>query len=44
VVLDRPPELMVDPWGPMDPGLLGLIGRVRERFDPDGVCNPGILP
>jgi glycolate oxidase FAD binding subunit len=46
VVLDAPPELraLVDPWGPFDPALLALMRRVRERFDPTGVCNPGVLP
>jgi glycolate oxidase FAD binding subunit len=38
VVQDRPPELDVDPWGPMDPAALKLMQRVKERFDPAGVC------
>jgi glycolate oxidase FAD binding subunit len=38
VVQDRPPELDVDPWGRMDPGALALMQRVKERFDPAGVC------
>jgi glycolate oxidase FAD binding subunit len=42
VVLDRPPSVELDPWGPVDPGALALMRRVKERFDPAGVCNPGI--
>jgi len=37
-VLDRPPELAVDPAGPLDPGTAALMARVKERFDPAGVC------
>jgi glycolate oxidase FAD binding subunit len=44
VVLDAPEELSVDRWGPLDPGVLALMGRLRERFDPDGICNPGLMP
>jgi glycolate oxidase FAD binding subunit len=46
VVLDAPAEVrgLVDPWGPVDPGLGALMRRVRERFDPTGVCNPGVVP
>jgi glycolate oxidase FAD binding subunit len=36
VVLDRPPALDLDPRGPLDPGAEALMGRVKERFDPDG--------
>jgi FAD/FMN-containing dehydrogenase len=43
-VLDAPEELSVDRWGPLDPGVLALMGRLRERFDPDGICNPGLMP
>ena len=38
VVLDRPADLDVDPWGAMDPAVLALMQRVKERFDPAGVC------
>ncbi len=41
VVLDRPPELELDPWGPVDPAALALMRRVKRAFDPAGVCNPG---
>jgi glycolate oxidase FAD binding subunit len=37
-VQDRPAELQVDPIGPVDPGVRELMRRVKERFDPDGVC------
>jgi glycolate oxidase FAD binding subunit len=38
VVQDRPGDLEVDPWGPMEPATLALMQRVKERFDPAGVC------
>jgi glycolate oxidase FAD binding subunit len=38
VVQDRPAELDVDPWGVLDPAALTLMQRVKERFDPAGVC------
>lgn len=43
VVLDAPPELRerVDPWGPVEPGALELMRRVKRRFDPAGVMAPG---
>jgi glycolate oxidase FAD binding subunit len=44
VVLDAPAELQVDRWGPLDPGMLALMHRVRDRFDPSGICNPGLMP
>ena len=44
VVLDAPPGLKADHWGPLDPGSRELMRRVRERFDPPGVCNPGAAP
>jgi glycolate oxidase FAD binding subunit len=45
VVLDAPPELRsgLDPWGPGDAGALELMRRVKLRFDPSGICNPGIF-
>ena len=33
-----------DPWGPVAPDALRLARRVKERFDPAGACNPGIMP
>jgi hypothetical protein len=37
-VLDAPDELRaaLDPWGPKDGALAGLMGRVKARFDPAG--------
>ena len=45
VLLSGPPALRaaVDPWGPVAPGRLELMRRVKERFDPDGRCNPGLF-
>jgi glycolate oxidase FAD binding subunit len=37
-VQDRPTELDVDPWGEIDPAVDALMQRVKERFDPAGVC------
>ena len=44
VVLDAPVEVRekVDVWGD-DDGAIRLMRRVKERFDPAGVCNPGIF-
>jgi glycolate oxidase FAD binding subunit len=44
VVLDAPAGLKADHWGPLDPQARELMRRVRERFDPAGVCNPGAAP
>ena len=43
VVLDSPAEVRekVDVWG--DDGAVPLMRRVKARFDPHGVCNPGIF-
>jgi glycolate oxidase FAD binding subunit len=38
VVQDRPGTLDVDPWGEMDPAATALMQRVKDRFDPAGVC------
>jgi glycolate oxidase FAD binding subunit len=45
VVLDAPEAVReaIDPWDESDPGRLGLMRRVKERFDPHGVCNPGLF-
>jgi glycolate oxidase FAD binding subunit len=43
VVLDRPASLEVDPWGTIDPGVVALMRRVKELFDPAGICNPGVF-
>jgi glycolate oxidase FAD binding subunit len=31
----------LDPWGPIEPGALGLIQRIKREFDPAGILNPG---
>jgi glycolate oxidase FAD binding subunit len=45
VVLDAPADARerVDVWGPADEAELRLMRRVKERFDPAGVLNPGIF-
>jgi glycolate oxidase FAD binding subunit len=42
VVVKAPPELKraVDAWGPAGDAL-GLMRRVKERFDPDRRLSPG---
>jgi glycolate oxidase FAD binding subunit len=40
VVLDGAAD---DPWGAADAGSVELMRRVKERFDPAGVCNPGLF-
>jgi glycolate oxidase FAD binding subunit len=43
VVLDAPEELRreIDVWGPVEG--MDLVRRLKERFDPNGACNPGIF-
>jgi glycolate oxidase FAD binding subunit len=45
VVLDAPDAVReaIDPWDESDPARLGLMRRVKERFDPQGICNPGLF-
>lgn len=45
VLLDAPGELRdeLEPWGASDGPALGLMRRVKARFDPAGVCNPGVF-
>lgn len=44
VVLDAPTEVRaaLDPWGG-ETGPVGLMRKVKERFDPAGVCAPGLF-
>jgi glycolate oxidase FAD binding subunit len=44
VVLDAPAEVRskIDPWGEAPPAV-ELMRRVKARFDPAGVCQPGIF-
>jgi glycolate oxidase FAD binding subunit len=43
VVLDAPDAVRerVDVWGPVEGA--ALMRRVKQRFDPAGVCNPGVM-
>jgi glycolate oxidase FAD binding subunit len=43
-VLDAPDEVRnkVDVWGP-DPSALAVMRRLKGRFDPAGVCSPGLF-
>jgi glycolate oxidase FAD binding subunit len=45
VVLDAPASVRahLDPWDHPDDAALELMRRVKERFDPARVCNPGIF-
>jgi FAD/FMN-containing dehydrogenase len=45
VVLDAPAETRrsLDPWGAEESPTLALMRRVKHRFDPAGVCNPGVF-
>lgn len=42
-VLDAPEQVRgkVDVWGERDQGVAGLMHRIKERFDPQDLCNPG---
>ena len=44
VVLDAPAEVRaaLDPWGG-ETGPVELMRKVKERFDPAGVCSPGLF-
>ncbi|HEX2110195.1 MAG TPA: FAD-binding oxidoreductase [Gaiellaceae bacterium] len=45
VVLDAPVEVRdrIDPWGAVDEAELRLMRRVKERFDPAHILNPGVF-
>jgi glycolate oxidase FAD binding subunit len=46
VVLDAPASVRetVDPWGaPAADDVLGLMRRIKARFDPGHTCNPGVF-
>jgi glycolate oxidase FAD binding subunit len=40
VVVDGPPELRADPWGPPPAGV-AIMRRLKQAFDPAGILNPG---
>lgn len=44
VVVERAPSAVraaVDPWGPIDPGVLTLMRRTKDQFDPEHRLAPG---
>jgi glycolate oxidase FAD binding subunit len=45
VLLDGPPELRraEDPWNVKESPALELMRRIKHRFDPGDVCNPGVF-
>ena len=45
VLLDAPAELRVelDPWGLEGSPAIELMRRTKARFDPNGVCSPGVF-
>ena len=45
VALDLPPTARadVDPWGLAEGPELSLMREIKARYDPAGVCNPGIF-
>jgi len=45
VIEDAPQAVRerIDPWGAVDDVALGLMRRVKERFDPGQTCNPGLF-
>ena len=42
-LLDGPDSLRsaIEPWGPVDPGALIVMRRIKERFDPARIFRPG---
>jgi FAD/FMN-containing dehydrogenase len=45
VVLDAPTEVRrkVDVWGVDDGTHVELMRRIKARFDPHSLCNPGVF-
>ena len=44
VIIQRAPAAVraaVDPWGPVEPGALALMRRLKDEFDAKRVLNPG---
>ena len=44
VVVERAPRAVhevVDPWGPVAPGVLTLLRRTKDQFDPQRRLAPG---
>jgi len=44
VVTDAPEDVRrkVDVWSEPNPSSIPLMHRIKQRFDPKGICNPGI--
>jgi glycolate oxidase FAD binding subunit len=44
ILLDAPAQLRgeLDVWGPQNDAMT-LMRRIKERFDPEGTCNPGLF-
>ncbi len=44
VVVEAAPRALkerLDVWGPIDPGALAIMKRLKAEFDPRGILNPG---
>jgi glycolate dehydrogenase FAD-binding subunit len=41
VLVRAPRESAIDPWGPVEPGLLKLMSRTKDQFDPEHRLAPG---
>lgn len=44
VVVESAPRALkarLDVWGPLEPGALAIMRRLKAEFDPNGVLNPG---
>ncbi|MEV0085216.1 FAD-binding oxidoreductase [Saccharopolyspora sp. NPDC050642] len=41
VLLRTPQDAAIDPWGPIAPGLLALMRRTKDQFDPEHRLAPG---
>ncbi len=44
VVVEAAPRALkerLDVWGPIEPGVLGIMKRLKAEFDPRAILNPG---
>ena len=37
----QPLKARLDVWGPIEPGVLAVMRRLKAKFDPRGILNPG---